>query len=147
MKITKKISTQEFIKKAENEKIDEYLEDVPKGDVSNDTLFEFINTHGNLSPAEIAKRAGIDDSYFRKIYNRERKHPARDLLILIGRFGIGLNLSELQYLLKRYGCSELSPNNGERDAIIVYGICNGKSKEEINEDLNKKNHKMLNEDK
>lgn len=146
MKITKKISTDKFIKDAKKMPLDEYLENAPKGDVANDLLMEYVSEYSNGNIAEIARKAGIDDSYCRKIISGKR-NPRRDILILIGAFGLGLEFEELQYLLKRSGVSELSPNNGERDAIIVYGIQNGKSKDDINLSLSYKGFELLNDEK
>lgn len=145
MKITKKISTDKFIKEATKMPLEDYLENAPKGNVANDLLIKYVSEYSDGNIAEISRRAGIDDSYCRKIIAGRRK-PRRDIFILIGAFGLHLEFDKLQYLLKRSGWSELSPNNGERDAIIIHGIRNGKSKDEINLDLSCKGFGILNEE-
>lgn len=145
MKILKKISTNKFIKEAKEKSLDEYITSAPKGDVANNLLIEYLNKYSNGNIAEIARKARIDDSYCRKIIAGKRK-PRRDILILIGAFGLGLKFDELQYLLKRNGVAQLSPNNGERDAIITHGIQNGNDVDEINLNLSIRGYKILNEE-
>lgn len=145
MKITNKISTNKFIDQAKEISLKDYLQAAPKGNVGNDLLEEYVRKYSNGNIADIARNAGIDDSYCRKIISGKR-NPRRDILILIGVFGLQLEFDELQYLLKRSGMAELSPNNGERDAIIVHGIQNGKSMEEIELNLFNKGFQRLNED-
>lgn len=145
MKITNKISTNKFIDKAKEMSLDPYLEKTPKGNIGNDLLKEDVRKYSNGNIADIARDAGIDDSYCRKIISGKR-NPRRDILILIGAFGLKLEFEDLQYLLKRNGMAELSPNNGERDAIIVHGIQNGKSRDEIELNLCDKGFSRLNEE-
>ena len=80
MKITKKIATDKFIKDAEKLPLDTYLENAPKGQVAMELLAEYVQEYSNGNIADIARDAGMDDSYCRKILSGKR-NPRRDIYI------------------------------------------------------------------
>lgn len=70
---------------------------------------------------DIIKKGYINESYCYQLFNGTRK-PSRDKIIQLG-FALGLNLYEVNKLLKAGGKSELYCRE-KRDAIIIYGINN-----------------------
>ncbi len=49
--------------------------------------------------SQIARDAWIDDSYVSRLLSGERESPSRDALILLGAFGLGLAVEEVDELL------------------------------------------------
>lgn len=113
--------------------------------LEEDSPFQLLNDYmqeTQMTVSQISRKAGIDENYCGKILNGKRVNPSRDYLILIC-MALDLGIKELNYVLKRYGRTELMPNDSKRDAIIFYGIVNKKDKTEINFDLDNENEEIF----
>ena len=117
-----------------------------KIDISEeDSPFRLLNDYmqeTQMTVSQISRKAGIDENYCGKILNGKRVNPSRDYLILIC-MALDLDIKKLNYVLKRYGKTELMPSESKRDAIIFYGIVNKKDKKEINFDLDNENEEIF----
>ena len=74
--------------------------------------------------ADVVRDSGLEKAYVYQIFNGQKK-PSRDKLIALA-FGLKLNDEETQRMLKLGGCSELYART-ERDSLILFNICHGKS--------------------
>lgn len=93
---------------------------------------DFINdvlAQKDLSVAKVAKESGQGE-YAYKVIRGERK-PSRDVLITIA-IGLELNLDETQLLLRIAKWAILDPRD-KRDSIIIYGINERKTVEQLND--------------
>lgn len=86
----------------------------------------------NLSKADVIRKSEISEVYAYQIFSGIRVPERKKLLCLA--IGMGLNIDEVQTLLKTAGYSQLYVKI-PFDSIILYGVCNKKSVIEINEIL------------
>ena len=101
----------------------------------NTTIAEALNKYvkeKGLSKPSVIKRSEINNIYGYQIFAGTRK-PSRDVLLCLC-FGLTLNIDETQSLLKASSLAPLYPKI-KRDSIILYGINNGSSICEVNEQL------------
>jgi len=83
-----------------------------------------------LKKADVIRRSELSEIYGYQIFSGVRVPERRKLLSLA--VGMGLNLEEVQTLLKCSGYAQLYVKN-EFDCIIIFGICKKLSVVEINE--------------
>lgn len=69
-------------------------------------LTDLLRTYGlrvrrrrNKRQSQIARDAWLDESYVSRLLSGERSHPSRDALILLGAFGLELEVHELDEVL------------------------------------------------
>lgn len=140
-----KKKTYELIKDLKYKKVEEVLRDVPDYDSQYGYGLELLNKQLDKRPdlnySIIARQLGITKSSVRMIFLGER-HANRDNLIGI-LYTLGTELEEINIILKRMGHAELSPNNGKRDTVIISGILNQKSFDDIDDKLRKLKMKGL----
>lgn len=98
-----------------------------------------ITTKG-LRKSQIIKEAELSEVYAYQIFSGLR-HPERKKLLCLA-VGMGLNLDEIQTLLKCAGYSPLYVKL-PFDSVVIYGICKKFSIIEINELLFKYNLETL----
>jgi transcriptional regulator with XRE-family HTH domain len=73
--------------------------------VANGTLTVLLQRYGDRAKlrgkrqSQISRDAWIDDSYVSRLLSGERESPSRDALILLGAFGLGLAVEEVDELL------------------------------------------------
>jgi transcriptional regulator with XRE-family HTH domain len=132
---------EKLIKIASKMKLEDFLRDIAEYNNPSQVLDDYM-TEKQMTISQIAHRAGIDENYCGKILNGKRINPSRDYLILIG-VALGLNIKQLNLVLRGYGKAELSPKNSKRDAIIFHGIANKKDKKEINFDLEREKQEVF----
>ena len=113
------------------ESIDGYLQENDEQllNESLPVLLERLLTEKQLSKSEVLRRAEINDIYGYQLFAGSRK-PSRDKLIALC-VGMGLNVDEIQTLLKTTGFAPLYAKN-KRDSILLFGIERGASVCEIN---------------
>ena len=92
-------------------------------------LEELLEKYGRKK-AEVAKRAGLDESYNHQIFTGKR-NAKRDKLIQIA-FGFPLTVEETQQLLKCGEYSELYVRR-KRDAYLMYALEKGYDVWQVNE--------------
>lgn len=116
-------STDELLKilNAEEE-IESYIEE-NKQDLINLSLSDYLDDM--LKKYNISKNAAINNSALNQIYGYQifdgkKKSPSRDKLIQL-IFGLGLDVTDAQRLLKIAGVNELYPRI-KRDSIIIFAI-------------------------
>lgn len=103
-------------------------------------LLEFhINSKG-LNRSEVIDKANLAKSYGYQIL-QGKKNASRDKLLCLC-FGMELNLSETNRVLKQAGLSALYPRV-PKDAIIISCIEQKKSLMEVNEKLDELGEKIL----
>lgn len=81
-------------------------------------------------PEAILRRADIESSFGHRIFKGER-NPSRDTVLQLA-FGFRLTTDETQQLLKVARATALHPKV-RRDAVIAYGLHNGKTLMETQE--------------
>jgi len=86
----------------------------------------------NLTKAEVARRSGVSEIYLHQLFAGRRK-PSRDRAICVC-IGMQASLEQTQTLLRHSELAQLYAKN-RRDAIIMYGITNGYSLSQVNEEL------------
>jgi len=99
-------------------------------DKSLSELLQQLLTEKGLKKAQVIKNAEISEVYGYQIFSGVRVPEKNKLLALA--VGFGLNLDEVQNLLKCAGYSQLYVKH-PLDSIVIYGICNKKTVVEINE--------------
>ena len=77
-------------------------------------------TEKNLSKAEVVDRAGLNREYTYHIFAGKKKNPSRPKLLALA-IAMGLNLEEIQYLLRYAGLGILYPRN-QWDAVIISAV-------------------------
>lgn len=77
-------------------------------------------TEKNLSKAEVVDRAGLNREYTYHIFAGKKKNPSRPKLLALA-IAMGLNLEEIQYLLRYAGQGILYPRN-QWDAVIISAV-------------------------
>jgi hypothetical protein len=116
-------STDELLKILNNEsEIDDYLEQ-NKADLIDLSLSGYLSDM--LKKYNLTKNAAINNSALNQIYGYQifdgkKKSPCRDKLIQLV-FGMGLNITDAQRLLKIAGVNELYPRI-KRDSIIIFAL-------------------------
>ncbi len=93
-------------------------------------LLEDLLKKKNLKKTQVIKNSEIAETYAYQIFSGLRV-PERNKLLCIA-VGMGLNIDEVQLLLKTAGYSVLYVKK-PFDSIILYGICKGMSVVEIND--------------
>ncbi|MEX2158129.1 MAG: hypothetical protein WEB04_01885 [Dehalococcoidia bacterium] len=73
--------------------------------VANGTLTALLQRYGDRAKlrgkrqSQIARDAWLDESYLSRLLSGERENPSRDAVILLGAFGLGLAVEEVDELL------------------------------------------------
>lgn len=116
-------STDELLKILnQEEEIESYIEE-NKEDLINLSLSDYLDDM--LKKYKITKSVAINNSALNQIYGYQifdgkKKNPSRDKLIQL-IFGLGLDVTDAQRLLKIAGVNELYPRI-KRDSIIIFAI-------------------------
>ena len=92
-------------------------------------LAELIQRKG-LKKSHVIKNAELSDIYGYQIFSGVRVPERKKLLCLA--LGMGLNIDEVQTLLKCAGYSQLYVKK-PFDSVLLYGFCKGLSVIEVNE--------------
>lgn len=103
-------------------------------------LLDQLYQSKSITKAELARRAGISEVYLHQVFSGRRK-PSRDRLLCLC-VGLGVDLDEVQTLLKRAGYAQMYVKF-KRDTIIMYGIVHKFELSEINDKLFTENEKTL----
>lgn len=116
-------STDELLKilNAEEE-IESYIEE-NKQDLINLSLSDYLDDmlkKYNISKNEAINNSALNQIYGYQIFDGKKKSPSRDKLIQL-IFGLGLDVTDAQRLLKIAGVNELYPRI-KRDSIIIFAI-------------------------
>lgn len=74
----------------------------------------------HLERAEVIERSGLNREYAYHIFSGERKNPSRPKLLALA-VAMGLNLDEVQYLLRYAQQGVLYPRNAW-DAVVISAI-------------------------
>ena len=85
----------------------------------NDYL-EKLLADKNLTKQEVIEHSGLNREYAYHIFSGKKKNPSRTKLLALA-VAIGLNLDEVQYLLRYAGHGVLYPRNSW-DAVIISAI-------------------------
>ena len=86
----------------------------------------------NVTKAALAKNACMSEVYLHQVFAGKR-NPSRNRIICIC-FGLGASLEETQNFLKHCGHAQLYAKS-KRDAIVIYGLLNDLSLNEVNDKL------------
>ena len=81
---------------------------------------EKILTEKNLTKQEVIERSGLNREYVYHIFSGTRKNPSRQKILALA-VAMGLNLDEVQYLLRYARQGVLYPRN-QWDAVIISAI-------------------------
>ena len=92
-------------------------------------LTELLQRKG-LKKAHVIKKAELSEIYGYQIFSGIRVPERKKLLCLA--IGMGLNIDEVQQLLKCAGYPQLYVKK-PFDSVVLYGLCNGMAVVEINE--------------
>ncbi|MDO5388017.1 MAG: hypothetical protein Q4F63_02165 [Clostridia bacterium] len=116
-------STDELLKilNAEEE-IESYIKE-NKEDLINLSLSDYLDDmlkKYNISKNEAINNSALNQIYGYQIFDGKKKSPSRDKLIQL-IFGLGLDVTDAQRLLKIAGVNELYPRI-KRDSIIIFAI-------------------------
>lgn len=103
-------------------------------------LLDQLYQKKSITKAELARRASISEVYLHQVFSGRRK-PSRDRLLCLC-IGLGVELDEVQTLLKRAGYAQMYAKF-KRDTIIMYGIVHKFELGEINDKLFAENEKTL----
>ena len=96
----------------------------------SECLQELIEKKG-LSKAEIIEASEMSEVYAYQILSGIRKTPQRNKVLCLA-FGMGLELNEVQDLLKKTGYPVLYVKI-PFDCVVMYGLCKKMSVVEVNE--------------
>ena len=77
-------------------------------------------TEKNLTKKEVIERSGLNREYAYHIFSGLKKNPSRPKILALA-MAMGLNLEEVQYLLRYAGLGLLYPRN-QWDAIIISAV-------------------------
>ncbi len=105
----------------------------------SDYLFELLYERG-VKRADVIRASGLHQTVVYDIF-AGKSYPGRDNAIMLA-FGLGCSLVETQRLLRLAGVSELWPKI-RRDAIIIWSIKEGLSREECDDELWRLGEKTL----
>lgn len=119
-------TTDELLKQlnAHND-INEYLSD-NADELIGDSLPEFLDKllkKYNLKKQDVIKNSQINQIYAYQIFSGKKTKPDRNKVLQIA-FGMRLNLSDTQRLLRVANVKELYTRN-KRDSIIIFSINKG----------------------
>lgn len=95
---------------------------------------EKILADKNLTKQEVIERSGLNREYVYHIFSGKRKNPSRPKVLALA-IAMGLNLDEVQYLLRYARHGVLYPRN-QWDAVIISAIEQNLSVMQTNELLN-----------
>lgn len=125
--------TQDLLKRLlEADDPQQYLDETFVGDNSlTDYLDKLLKRHGGTR-ADVARASGMNGTFTYDIF-KAKCRPGRDSAIMLA-FGLGCSYDEARRLLRYAGVSELSPKV-RRDAIIIWCINQGKTREECDDEL------------
>ena len=119
---------------------DEYLAEGETVDRSlSDYLFDLLRERG-IKRADVVRASGLHQTVVYDIFSG-KSYPDRDNAIMLA-FGLGCDLVETQRLLRLAGVSELWPKV-RRDAIVIWSIKEGLSREECDDELWRLGEKTL----
>ena len=93
-----------------------------------------------ISIGAASELAGLNRATLYKILNGDT-HPTRNVLLRLSRV-LEMNIEKTQQLLKMAGLSSLSGSKTE-DLIVMYGIINGMSIMDIDQDLTRNGYPGL----
>ena len=92
-------------------------------------------TEKNLTKQEVIERSGLNREYAYHIFSGKKKNPSRIKLLTLA-IAMGLDLDEIQYLLRYAGHGVLYPRN-QWDAVIISAIEQKLNVVQINELLHR----------
>ena len=119
---------------------DEYLAEGETVDRSlSDYLFDLLRERG-IKRADVVRASGLHQTVVYDIFSG-KSYSGRDNAIMLA-FGLGCDLVETQRLLRLAGVSELWPKV-RRDAIVIWSIKEGLSREECDDELWRLGEKTL----
>lgn len=81
---------------------------------------EKILVDKNLTKQEVIEDSGLNREYAYHIFSGKKKNPSRSKVLALA-IAMGLNLDEVQYLLRYAGHGVLYPRN-QWDAVIISAI-------------------------
>lgn len=81
---------------------------------------EKILVDKNLTKQEVIEGSGLNREYAYHIFSGKKKNPSRSKVLALA-IAMGLNLDEVQYLLRYAGHGVLYPRN-QWDAVIISAI-------------------------
>lgn len=111
---------------------EEYLVDANLDERSLSEYLTHLREEKGLTRAQVIRASGVGVTFAYQVFSGERM-PGRDNAIMLS-FGLGATLRETQRLLRHAGVSELWSRN-RRDAIIIYCIKQGLSREKCDDEL------------
>ena len=85
-----------------------------------DEYLEKLLADKNLTKQEVIEHSGLNREYAYHIFSGKKKNPSRTKLLALA-IAMGLNLDEVQYLLRYAGHGVLYPRNSW-DAVIISAI-------------------------
>ena len=88
----------------------------------------------NLTKQEVIERSGLNREYAYHIFSGKKKNPSRPKILALA-IAMGLNLDEIQYLLRYAGHGVLYPRN-QWDSVIISAVEQRLSVMQTNELLN-----------
>ena len=95
-------------------------------------LWQLLAEKG-LKRSDVIRASGVNGTYVYQFFSGERVNPERDYVIMLA-FGLTCSLIETQRLLRTAGCSELWAKV-PRDAVIIYDIQRGFTRDQTDDDL------------
>lgn len=119
---------------------DAYLAEAQLADRSLSEYLHLLLKEKKLDRASVIRGAGINATFGYQIFQGSRK-PSRDNAIMLA-FGLRCTLTETQRLLRYAGVAELWCKL-RRDAIIIYCVENGYSRERCDDELYRLNEPTL----
>lgn len=103
--------------------------------IENRSLADYLEallTEKGLKRSEVIRASGVNPTFCYQIFAGQRM-PGRDTAIKLA-FGLGCSLRETQRLLRTAGVSELWCKQ-RRDAILIYAIQHGYTREQADDEL------------
>lgn len=97
----------------------------------------------NLTKKEVVEQSGLNREYVYHIFSGLKKNPSRPKILAIA-IAMGLNLDEVQYLLRYAGLGVLYPRN-QWDAVIISAVEQKLNVAQTNELLYHLGEKILSE--
>ena len=98
-------------------------------------------TKKDCGKAMSSSASNMDKNYAYQIFNGNKTHPSRDMMIALA-IGMGLNVLETRKLLRIAGACDLYARN-PRDSIFIYCLHKGAGLMEVNELLSDYNMDIL----
>ena len=117
----KKSTTELFSELKEDKNIEGYLK--RNQDEFMVPLHEYLTnllTEKNLLKKDVIKKSGLNREYVYHLFAGTKENPSRQKVLAIG-VAMGLNLEEMQYLLKYAKLNILYPRN-QWDSVIISAI-------------------------